>query len=79
MFDWLAEQKENIENEFGELLSWERMEERRASRVAIYREGSIEDSEEMLIEIRAWAVQKLLILKKVFSQRLKSYKKQVGV
>lgn len=79
LFDWLAEQKENIENEFGELLSWERMEERRASRVAIYREGSIEDSEEMLIEIRAWAVQKLLILKKVFSQRLKSYKKQVGV
>jgi hypothetical protein len=78
LFDWLAEQKQVIETEFGEPLSWERMEERRASRVAVYREGSIEDNEETLREIQAWTVQKLLTFKKVFSQRLKSYKKQIG-
>ncbi|MFZ4663142.1 MAG: DUF4268 domain-containing protein [Caldilineaceae bacterium] len=78
LFDWLIEQKEVLENEFGESLSWERMEERRASRITIYHEGSIEDSEEALKEIQKWTVQKLLTFRRVFSQRLKSYKKQTN-
>jgi hypothetical protein len=79
LFDWLTEQKQAIESEFSEPLSWERMEERRASRVAVYREGTIEeDDEEALKQIRAWAIQKLLTFRKVFSPRLKLHKKQVG-
>jgi hypothetical protein len=78
LFDWLSEQKETIEIEFGESLDWERLDDRRASRVAIYREGSI-DNVEMLKEIHAWAIQELLKLRKVFSSRLKTYKSQFGL
>lgn len=78
LFDWLIQQKKVLENEFGESLSWERMEERRASRITIYHEGSIEDNEEALKEIHKWTVQKLLTFRRVFSQRLKSYRKQTS-
>jgi DNA-nicking Smr family endonuclease len=36
------------------------MEERRASRIASYMEGSIQDSPERLLELRDWAVQAAL-------------------
>lgn len=78
LFDWLFEQKEIIETEFEESLDWERLDSRRASRIAIYREGSIDDVE-TLQEIHSWAVQELLKFRKVFSSRLKSYKSQSGL
>jgi hypothetical protein len=78
LFDWLFEQKEIIETEFEEPLDWERLDSRRASRIAIYREGSIDDAE-TLQEIYSWAVQELLKFRKVFSFRLKSYKSQSGL
>jgi Domain of unknown function (DUF4268) len=78
LFDWLFEQKPTIESEFGETLGWERMEDRRASRVAIYREGSIDEIDK-LEEIQAWAIQELLKFRKAFSSRLKTYRSQVGL
>lgn len=78
LFDWLFEQKGIIETEFEESLDWERLDSRRASRIAIYREGSIDDVE-TLQEIHSWAVQELLKFRKVFSSRLKSYKSQSGL
>lgn len=78
LFDWLFEKKQIIENEFGESLDWERLDDRRASRIAIYREGSIDDVE-VLTEIRAWAIQELLKFRKAFSSHLKTYKSQVGL
>ena len=77
-FDWLLEQKDSIEKEFGESLDWERLDDRRASRIAIYREGSIDDVE-ILKEIQTWAIQELLKFRKVFSPLLKTYKSQVGL
>ncbi len=78
LFDWLFEQKQTIESEFGETLNWERLEDRRASRIAIYREGSIDEIEK-LKEIQAWAIQELLKFRKTFSSRLKTHKSQVGL
>lgn len=70
-FDRLLVQREVLEREFGEPLEWERLDDRRASRIAVYREGSIDNSPEELAEIRAWTVDHLLRLKRVFGPRLR--------
>ena len=63
-FDLLHAQAEKIEAEFGEGLSWERLDEARASRVACYREGSIitPTNHEAL---QAWAVEMLARFQRV--------------
>ena len=73
LFDWLVKDRKQAETEFGESMEWERLDDRRASRIAVYRSGSIES--ENLAEIRSWSIERLLKLKKVFSPRLKLYKK----
>lgn len=78
LFDWLIEHKQTIENEFGESLDWERLDDRRASRIAVYREGVIDDGD-MLVEIQAWSIQELLKFRKIFSPFLKSYKNKFGL
>lgn len=77
LFDWLFEKRAIIEKEYGESLDWERLDDRRASRIAIYREGSVDDAE-ILKEIQSWAIQELLKFRKAFSPHLKTYKSQVG-
>lgn len=76
LFDWLFSQKDEIETEFGQHLEWERLDDRRASRIAAYRKGSI-DEVESHPEIQAWLVESLLKLRDVFSNRLKAYRNQV--
>ena len=71
IFDSLKADKASIEAEFGEALSWERLDDKRASRVAVYREGSINDSEERLEETRRWLIDNLLKFKRVFTDRVK--------
>ena len=73
LFDWLHEQKHVIEEGFGEPLEWERLDEKVASRIAVYRSGSI-DEEQTLDEIQVWHVERLLKLKKVFSSQLSQFK-----
>ena len=77
LFDKLAENREQIEQEYGEPFEWERLDEKRASRIAIYRQGAIDDNEETLAEIRAWMIDRLLKMKKVFSKRLKKHQKNI--
>lgn len=66
IFDALFADKARIEAEFGAPLSWERLDERRASRVAVYRAGNIEATPQQLDEIRQWMIDQLLHMKKVF-------------
>ncbi len=66
LFDRLHARKQDLEREFGEALEWERLDDRTASRVAVYRPGSIEADEQALRETRAWMVDRLLRFKRVF-------------
>ncbi len=70
LFDELASVRSAVEEAFGEKLSWERLDERRACRVAIYRPGSIEENPQTLDEIRVWMIERLLKFREVFAQRL---------
>jgi hypothetical protein len=69
LFDRLASDKSNIEREYGATLEWERLDEKRASRIAIYRPGKI-DEVSSHDELLRWAMEQLLRFKKVFGPRL---------
>jgi hypothetical protein len=69
-FDDLKGQQPEIEKEMGESLTWERLEHRQGSRIALYRAGSIQDDEASRDEIKAWAIDRLLKFRKVFGPRI---------
>jgi len=56
IFDELFSQAREIEAALEVELSWERLPERRASRVAWYRSGAITEGDKALSEMRIWAV-----------------------
>lgn len=70
LFDRLAAEQTQLETAFKEPLSWERLEQRRASRIAVYRPGTIDDPLETLEEVRAWLIDHLLRFKAVFGRRI---------
>lgn len=70
LFDSLYAQKTAIEQQFGNSLEWERLDDKQASRIAFYRQASIEDPPEVLNDVLMWSAKHLLLLKKVFSPHL---------
>jgi len=75
LFDRLAEARPKIEADYGSELEWERLDDKRASRIAIYREGSIEDNKDALTEYHNWTIVNLLKFKQVFGHRLDEIRK----
>ncbi len=71
LFDWLYNQKEEIHFQLGKELEWERLDDKRASRIAVYRDGSIQSNEEELTEIKAWHIENLINFKKILSPLIK--------
>ncbi|GAV31067.1 hypothetical protein emb_1d0303 [Coriobacteriaceae bacterium EMTCatB1] len=71
IFDGLLLKQHEIEKELGEELSWERLDDKRASRIAVYRDGSIEADEQTLAELHKWMIEQLLAFKRVFTPYLK--------
>lgn len=69
IFDRLYEQRQQIELDFGNALSWERLDSRRACRIAAYRDGFITDQEEELAEIRSWGVDEMVRFEKAIADR----------
>jgi CBS domain-containing protein len=61
VFDNLYAQRAALESVLGEL-SWERIDDKRASRIALYHPGHITDDEEHLKAVREWAVEKMIAL-----------------
>jgi hypothetical protein len=72
IFDCLIQDKAVIENELGAALNWERLDTKRACRVAIYRDGEIDSDTDKLREIRDWSIDNLLRFKRVFPERIKA-------
>ena len=70
LFDQLKEQSDAIESEFSESLVWQRLDNRKASRIAVLRPSSIGDDPVTLDEIRNWMIEKLFDFKRVFGPRL---------
>ena len=70
IFDELHAQKEAIEAAYGSALEWEKLETKRASRIAIYVDGDIDVDSEKLAEIKKWVVVNLLRMKQVLPQFL---------
>ena len=59
-FDALRERRGEIEEQFGEELEWERLESRRASRIASYYQDDIRVEErDRWPELRTWAIERL--------------------
>lgn len=72
LFDRLLEQQAAIEKEYGTGLKWERLDDKRASRIAAYREGSINAPAETRAELLQWSIENLLRLKKVILPQAKA-------
>lgn len=71
IFDKLLTSKSKVEGEIGTQLEWERLDESKSSRIAIRRDGSIDEDEETLNVIREWMIDYLLKYKKAFSPHLR--------
>jgi CBS domain-containing protein len=55
VFDLLYNQKEKIEERVGKPIEWERINSKRASRIAVYHDGNINDSDQKLLQLQSWA------------------------
>lgn len=75
-FDFLREKREEIEEEFGQPLSWEELP--RGRRVGLYTSGSIEQPPESLSRLQDWAVEMLGQFNKVFRPRILAMPKELG-
>ena len=72
LFDDLHSVAQQIEAKIGEQLLWERLDNRRASRIALKRSASIDDDQDSLRELLVWMRTHLLKFKEVFGPRLSS-------
>jgi hypothetical protein len=70
-YDALESQRAAIQGELEAELSWERLDEARASRIAEYTSGSISYSPEKLQELTDWAVPRVLKFRDVFGGRIR--------
>ena len=73
LFDFLYQKKTQIEEAFGSTLEWERLDAKRACRIAIYRDGSIDDDTESIEDIKKWTIENLLKFKSVFPSIIKTW------
>jgi hypothetical protein len=73
IFDYFEKLKVQLEQAMGEALSWERLDNRRGSRIAALRPNTtIEDVATHGPELQKWVIDQLLRIKGVFRPRLQS-------
>jgi hypothetical protein len=73
IFEWLLTHRAQIEKDVGEVLEWERLDNRRASRISVVRQNSAIDTAAVHgNDMRAWLVSHLLRLKSTFGPMLAS-------
>ena len=69
-FDRLEDNRGALESELKAALEWERLDDKRASRISIRRLGAIDDDRETLKALEGWMVDRLLDFRRVFGPRL---------
>ncbi len=69
-FDTFIEQKNEIEHELGVSLSWERLDDGIASRIALYHSGKIEDDSQTLDLLKVWAIDTMIKFYQTFSPKI---------
>ena len=65
--------KDEIQEELRDIpgsLEWERIDDKRASRIALYHEGAITDPPEKLAQLRTWAVDAMVRFQKAIDQHV---------
>ncbi len=65
IFDQLYLHSEEIAEAYGAELTWERLDSKRACRIAVYRDGDIDVESEALLEIRSWMINNLLKMRQI--------------
>jgi CBS domain-containing protein len=70
IYDALFTRKKEIETVLGESLTWERMDDKPASRIALYHAGAITDSKDKQTELQKWAVNAMVGLQKVMNEKI---------
>jgi len=73
LFDKLYSSKHEIQAELEGMpdsLEWERMDDKQASRIALYHEGAITDTSEKLAQLRTWAVNAMIQLQRVIDHHV---------
>ena len=78
IFDILRDNRDRLEASFGEPLEWERLDDRRASRIAVYRPGSIEEPNSEIESIKQWMVARLLRFRGAFQEPVKRASVEFG-
>ncbi len=74
IFDDMYSHREEIEFELGDMagaLEWERINDKRASRIALYHPGSITDKKETLAALREWAIEAISRFQPVMEKLVK--------
>jgi len=72
IFENLEERKSSIEKGIENELVWELLPEKRASRISIYTDGTIDDDNDELDKIIEWAVPYIIKFREVFEPLLKT-------
>lgn len=77
IFDLLFSQRDQIEDVMGEKLEWERLLNRRASRIAVYANATIDDDDSKLSELQTWAVDAMIRLEQAIAEKAEQAIKSV--
>lgn len=78
VFDQLFNMKGEIEDLLGQEISWERLDNKRASRLALYIDGSIEESDSELEKVKNWHIEQLLKLKAALGKKIGQLSKEAN-
>lgn len=70
-FDVLVKDQLAIDEEFGDVLVWNRRDDIKRCHVYMSRPGSIDDSSEDLAAVREWGVERLLRLRQIMAPRIR--------
>jgi hypothetical protein len=71
-FRALLLEKDAVEKEIGEPLEWQELPGKKASRIALYKQGVDPSDEKQYPEIQAWMLSKMEAFKKTFAGRVKA-------